>query len=302
MKKILALLLTIFIVMMLFTSCSDAAMGENYDGGSYKSDTGYTNSPSSKDEISENTPAEDAELERKIIKTYRIRMETLRYNEAVALIASMTEEFGGYVASSSQEGGGTGSGAARSASYTLRIPAAKAEDFIARLSENGNVLSSSLNTEDVTDSYYGYEARLNSLVVQEERLMAMLDQATYLDEMLQIEDKLSSVRAEINGIHSKLQLMDKSVDYSYVYLTLNEVKEYQEPEKETYLERVGVSFVDAFASFAEVVGDLFIVFIWLLPYFLVGAVIVVCLIFVMKFDKKRKQKKSEPKIEKDDET
>ncbi len=317
MKKVLAFTLTILMVMMLFTSCAgDEAMNDGgYSGNSYtasgsdyktENDSGYI-----KDEISETgspdkptTPSEDAAaLERKVIKTYRVRMETLRYDEATALIQSAVTQFGGYIAEATQEGQGTGSSSrTRTANYTIRIPAERADEYIEHISSDYNVLSSSLSTEDVTDSYYGYKARLDSLIVQEERLMAMLEKATYLDEMLQIEDKLSSVRAELNNIHSRLQLMDKSVTYSYLYISLYEVKEYVEPEEETYIKRVGASFIDAFESFANVAGEIFIIFIWLLPYMIVGVVVCVILIVIARKSRTRKPKasKSETQTERKD--
>ncbi len=290
MKKIIALTLTLLMVMMLFTSCgSSGNMDEGY--GNNKSESGYTNAGNGSDDA-----IKDAEtVERKVIKTYRIRMETLTYDEATARIVSETERFGGYIANASQDGTGVDSNRVRNASYTVRVPADKADDFIKAISGEGvNVLSSSLDTEDVTDSYYGYQARLDSLAVQEKRLMEMLEKAEYLGDMIQIEDKLSEVRAEINGIHSKLQLMDKSVEYSYIHISIYEVQKYVEPEEETYFARVGASFVNAFKTFAEVIGELFIAFIWVLPYALVATVIaVIVVVFTLKSKKSKKKSNSE---------
>ncbi len=311
MKKLSAFTLTVLMILMLFTSCSgNEAMsdsgyyGNSYtaSGSEYKTDSTYdTDDMPSAAEGSEtgSTLATDTTaLERKVIKTYRVRMETLRYEEAVALINSAVTQFGGYIAEATQEGSGSSSSSkTRTATYTIRIPAERADAYIEHISSDYNVLSSSLSTEDITDSYYGYKARLDSLVVQEERLMAMLEKAEYLDEMLQLEDKLSEVRAEINAIYSKLQLMDKSVTYSYLYLSLYEVKEYVEPEEETYIARVGASFVDAFESFATVVGEIFIVFIWLLPYLIVGVVVCVILIVIAKKNRTRKPKASKSEKE-----
>ncbi len=301
MKKLLALLLTCLMVLMLFTSCSSSTMNEGSNSPGY-TDSGYKSESSDYTSGKGNDaepPAEDAnDLTRKIIKTYRTRMETLNYDSAVARIVAEANAFGGYIASSSQDGGGNNS--RRSASYTVRIPAAKAEEYLAAISGECNVLSSSLDTEDVTDSYYGYKARLDSLIVQEERLMSMLEKAETLSELLTLEDRLSDVRAEINGIHSKLQLMDKSVDYSFIYLTLYEVKEYVEPEAESYLARVGRSFVEAFKSFATVLGEIFIIFIWLLPYMAVAAVVTLVIILLLRYDKKKRLKKQQSNQEKEE--
>ena len=295
MKKVFALVLTLLMVMMLFTSCSDGGVAMN-DSSYNKSESGYTTeSTTTSDDVAKDENA----LARKIIKTYRIRMETLEYDVAAALITSAAESFGGYISEATQEGVSSTSSSytTRSATYTVRVPAESADAYIEHISGDCNVLSSSLATQDVTDSYYGYQARLDSLIVQEERLTAMMEKAQTLSELLTLEDKLSDVRAEINGINSSLQLMDKSVTYSYVYVTLKEVKEYQEPEEESYFSRLGGSFVGAFESFVTVVGEIFIAFVWMLPYLLIAAVV---LVIVIVCNKKRKDKKNKTDIEKKD--
>ena len=295
MKKVFAWILTLLMVMMLFTSCSDGGVAMN-DASYNKSESGYTTSEST---TTDDVAKDDNGLERKIIKTYRIRMETLEYDVAAALITSAAERFGGYVSEATQEGvsASASSYGTRSASFVIRIPAESADAYIEHISGDCNVLSSSLVTQDVTDSYYGYQARLDSLIVQEERLTAMLEKAQTLSEHVTLEDKLSDVRAEINGINSSLQLMDKSVTYSYVYVTLKEVNEYQEPEEESYFSRLGGSFVGAFESFVTVVGEIFIAFVWMLPYLLIAAVV---LVIVIVCNKKRKDKKNKTDIEKKD--
>ena len=63
----------------------------------------------------------------------------------------------------------------RHASYALRIPADRFEQFMSETSSIGNVLSSNRYAENVTSTYTDYEARLSSLRTQEERLLAMLE-------------------------------------------------------------------------------------------------------------------------------
>lgn len=289
MKKIMAFILALTMIAVLFTSCGTAA--EMTDNAYTKSESGYM--PSESVSSDEAVAKDEISLERKIIKTYRVRMETLSYDEAVALVTSAAQSFGGYIAEASQEGISTGASyGTRNATYTVRVPADKADAYIEYISGDCNVLSSSLTTQDVTDSYYGYQARLESLVIQEERLSAMMEKAETLSDLLTLEDKLSDVRAEINGINSSLQLMDKSVSYSYVYVTLKEVKEYEEPEEEGYLSRLGGSFVNAFESFVKVLGEILIVIIWLLPYLVVVGII---LVTVTIYNIRRKRKNASEK-------
>ncbi|MBQ9748529.1 MAG: DUF4349 domain-containing protein [Clostridia bacterium] len=300
-KRIFAGLLALMMALFAFASCGDAAMdGEmssvstdgGYKGGyTYDSEESVSNGKVEGDTAT--APDDPAVLERKIIKTYRIRLEAKAYEDAVTLITSAVGEFGGYIANASQEGSGVSSARARSASYTVRIPAERADAYIERISSECNVLSSSLTTDDVTDTYYGYEAKMESLLMQEERLLSMISKAEKLNDLIVLEDKLSSVRAEISGLNKQLQLMDKSVMYSYIYITLNEVVEYQEPEEETYFDRLLASVGGTFVSFARVLGEILIVVIWLLPYIVIAVGVLVGIHFVRKKKKNQKKDKGE---------
>ena len=136
------------------------------------------------------------------------------------------------------------------------------------------------------------DLKQQSLVEQERRLDAMMDKAQTLGEMLAIEDKLTDVRAQINALNKQIQLMDKSVDYSYVYVELSEVIEYH-VEDPTYLQRLGASFGDSFVNFAEVLGEVLIIFVWILPFLLVGGVIAIVAVTISQKKKRTKKNDSE---------
>lgn len=287
MKKRIAMILTCLMVLLIFTSCGSAVMDSAEN--SYKSDSFYSESDMEID-FSDKDTSLDA-VEKKIIKTYRINMESKSFDEALALIEGEAEKLGGYVSQSSVSGNAS-TGRSRSASYTVRVPSKDAEVYIAAISAVCNVRNSTLTTDDITDSYYDSKALMESLVDQEARLLVLLDKAQTLGEMLSIEDKLTDVRARINSLNKQIQLMDKSVDYSFVYVDLYEVIEYH-VEDPTYLERLGDSFGNSFVNFAEVLGEALIIFIWILPFLLVGGVIAVIAIVLSVKSGKRKKAKAE---------
>ena len=301
MKKRIALILTLLMALSILTSCGSATMKDAAENN-YKSEYDYMYSESASaggmevDFSDKDTTLDAADaVEKKIIKTYRIYLESKAFDDALALITSEAEKLGGYVSQSSVSGNAS-TGRSRSASYTVRVPSADAEAYLDTISAVCNVRSSSLTTDDITDSYYDSKARMESLVKQESRLEAMMDKAQTLSEMLAIEDKLTDVRAEINALNKQIQLMDKSVDYSYVYVELSEVIEYH-VEDPTYLQRLGESFGDSFVNFAEVLGEALIIFIWILPFLLVGGTIAIVAITI-SLKKKRTKKNDSEKNEK----
>ena len=158
----------------------------------------------------------------------------------------MTAAAGGYVESSYITGKSLSDygNVTRSATFVLRVPAAGLDAYVEALSGSFNVLSRQESAEDITDSYYDSKARLDSLLVQEKRLLSMLEGADDLEYMLKLEDKLSEVRYQIESLYSTLQRYDKAVEMATVNVSLREVVEYQritEPPK-TFGERLHQSF------------------------------------------------------------
>ena len=173
MKKSIALLLSLLMLLAVFCSCGSSK--DSYDPGGYDGDS----------------------VTRKIVKTYKLELETLDFTKAGTLIVSTAEALGGYVSESSERSTSISgsSDSTRYASYTIRVPADKVDEYLEAIEAECNVLRSTLTTEDITDSYYGYKAQLDSLLLQEERLTAMLEKADSLDYLLTLEDKLAQVRS-----------------------------------------------------------------------------------------------------------
>ena len=144
-------------------------------------DTGFTTSAAGNAELDTGDNSSLSDYAAKIIYSANISAETTKFDEAVARIEAMVTDYQGFVESSNVYGNtrynddGTTTVVDRHASYALRIPADKFEQFMSETSSIGNVLSSNRYAENVTSTYTDYEARLSSLRTQEERLLAMLE-------------------------------------------------------------------------------------------------------------------------------
>lgn len=194
----------------------------------------------------------------KIIYSADVTVETTAFDDAVAEVTRLVEDYSGWVESSSVNDANYYSRArgyvsSRSASYTLRIPSEKFSAFMSGLSELGNVPYTHTYTENVTAQYYDVQARLTAYTTQETRLLEMMEQAETVSDVIAIEEKLTELRYQIESLQSTLNNYDRRVSYSSVYLTLEEVQEYT-PETEQQigfgrqlvlaLQRGGRSFVN----------------------------------------------------------
>ncbi len=293
MKKITALLLVMLLVLSMLVSCGAGGTGSNGDLGANSPSKGETGAGTTDGDISYAPDAED--YERKIIKTYNIALETKNYETARDAILAAANSFGGYISDSSEKDTVTHNGKKdRQATFTVRIPSEKVDAYVAEISQNASVLSKKLSTEDITTSYYDLEAQLESLLEQQARIEKLMDEATNFSYLLQLEDKLTSIRTQINSINKQIQIYDKSVALSYVYITLDEVVEYTEivEEDPTFGDRIAEAFVGTFKNFANFIQELIILAVWFLPGMIILGISIPLIIFLSRrYDKKKREKK-----------
>ena len=87
----------------------------------------------------------------------------------------------------------------------------------------------------------------NSLRTEYDRVSELLEQATELDQILALESKLSDLRYQINSYETQLRTYDNLVDYSTVYLNVNEVA-YEQPTSNTIAAASATAFETALRS------------------------------------------------------
>ena len=301
MKKITALLLVLLLSLSMLTSCS-AADGNTALKGESAPTVGVPESPESSKPGDTNQNADIAEdYTRKIIKTYDITLETKDYASTRDNITSKAASLGGYVSDSTEKDTVDYNGRkTRHATFTVRVPSEKVDEYVEAIAQNASVLSKKLSTQDITTSYYDLESQLESLLEQEARIKKLMDEATNYTYLLQLDDKLTSIRKEINNINKQIQLYDKSVALSFVYITLNEVVEYTEIEDEepTFGARIAEAFVGTFQNFWEFCQDFFIGMIWMLPTIIITAAIITLIVFLKKRKRAKKEAEAREKEEK----
>ena len=162
---------------------------------------------------------------RKIIRNAYLSIETKEFDQSIALLEQKVEEYGGFVESSSVEGNTYSSSSRRNASYQLRIPAGNFSAFLNDTGGIGNVYNKTVESNEITDQYFDTQARLESLRMQEERLLEILSKAEELTAVIELEQALSDVRYQIENLTTTLRKYDGLVQYSTVHINLAEVYE-----------------------------------------------------------------------------
>lgn len=236
---------------------------------------------------------------RKWIVTVSMTAETEDLDALTAALNQQIAALGGYVEDQHVYNGSTYSSRRyRSASLTIRVPAEDADSFTEQVSGLANVVSKEKNLEDVTLRYVATESRLTALETEEARLLELLAQADNMTDLLEIEARLTDVRYELENTASQKRLYDNQIDYATIYLSIEEVQEYTPVEEPTLWERISGGFMDSLKGLGEGALDLLVWLIVCSPYLAVLAVVILCLVLLVKRIHRKRAKKP---FQKDDE-
>lgn len=241
------------------------------------------------------------ETSRKLIKTVNISAETEAFDTLVPGLQKQVEALGGYIESISVYDVNSyyvedRMVKQRCANLTARVPKEKLDGFLAQVGEQTNVTSRSENVEDVTLQYVDLESHKKALVTEQERLLALMGQAENVEDIIAIEGRLSEVRYQLESMESQLRTYDNQIDYSTVYLNIDEVRQYSAPQTASVWQRIESGFMKSLDDIGLSIRDLAIGFVIDIPYivlFLIGIAVAVAVVRILwKVWKKRRAKRA----------
>lgn len=299
-KKVEAFLMAVMLMMMTAGCGNSSKMaaderatvssGAELDG-EYSWDTDET---ADTGVTSENGLEAQVENGRKLIRTVSLSLETKEFDSVLTNLSTKTTELGGYIETSSVNGNSYSHHSTRYASYVIRIPADKLNEFVEVVSELGNVTQKNESVEDVTLRYIDVESHKKALKTEQERLLELLSKAENMEEILTIESKLSDIRYEIENYESQLKTMDNQIDYSTVSVYIDEVERVTDTGEKGFFEEIKERFGNSLYIVARGIRGLVIGILGSLPILIVcGGVIAVVVIVVRKILKKRNMRKED---------
>ena len=229
----------------------------------------------------EEASSEAAQNSRKLITTIGISGETDSLDEFSASLEKEVNRRNGYIESSNIDNGNSYS-RRKSASYTIRIPAAELNSFVTGLTNKLNVTNRNMSTEDVTLHYIDTEAHKKALEDEEKQLQEILMRTDDLSDILALEEHLADIRYELNSLRSQLRLLDNKVDYSTVNLNVSEVTTYTETVQDTVWDRISKGFGKNLEDVLEGMVDFLIWIVIHIPQFVILAIIIIFLVILKK--------------------
>lgn len=169
----------------------------------------------------------DAPHGRKIIKNADISLEVKDFNRQFGFVQNMAETIGGYVESSNsyvkKYAAAEDQKELLEGSVVIRVPHTEFSSCIEEIALLGKVINRSTYGNDITLQYMDTETRFKSKEVQQERLIEILAKAEKIEDILNIENELNRIRAELENFGSRLRGWDNLVQYSTINIFMTEV-------------------------------------------------------------------------------
>lgn len=170
----------------------------------------------------------------KLIRRAELSIQTEQFDESAEALKKLTADCGGYFETANLYGGSRRDvNASRRGEYTVRVPAEKYDLFLSGAGDLGYVTSKNESSEDIGERYYDTEARLKTQRTKQERLLALLERAETMEDIIALESALSDVEYQIEQYSSQLNRYDALVGFATFNVYLSEVGQVTQEVGET---------------------------------------------------------------------
>lgn len=276
--KIFCLSLTFIFIFISLSACSS--------GNFSVRNTLKTNDFSSYDKSIESSDYSGSnESERRKIKSYELEADTRNFDETYNNIKSDIKKYGGYIDNSSFYNENV-----KNIYLSIFIPQKNTDNFLLDIKniQDFNLLSEREYSNDAENDYIDIETRLNVLQKRLEKLQEIQKEQKDIDVILNVEDKISQTVEEIEELKGNKQNLDNVVKFNKININLKEV--FAEKTKQEQTIKFGDEIKNNIKETVEFYKTLFRLFVYLLIRFGPIALIVLCVLSLIKKFKKNNSK------------
>lgn len=326
MKYSKKIIIPAILTTMLFTSCgsadksmSDGAFVNNVKGESFtaSSDNSLNYSPAESNEsydgdgedisdktlnTKENNTSDELLKKEMLVYTCNMTIDVKEFDKALNAFKDSLEIYGAFVEKENYSDGGSNSrwqddAEVKWQSYTatVRVPSTNYSAFCDNASDLGYLRSKNANVDNLSAEYYDLSTTLEIYEAKEKRYLDLLKDIKDEQYAISIERELTDIQIDISKLKTRMKAIRTDVAYSYVYVTINEVREYRaEPVKtDTFMQRLENTVKNATEGFLTFMEKVLFAAIYVLPYALILAIVIFCIVkFCNLLDKRRAAKKA----------
>ncbi len=225
-------------------------------------------------------------------------LESTEFDKSYDTIKKMIKDYDAFVESENLNTANTYNNL-RTYTASIRVASAKYEDFMNGAGSAATLKSKNSNAENVSQEYSDTAKALEIYEAKEARYIKQIE--TIKDEaaLIQLEDKLTELQIKIAQLKTRKSQIETDVAYSYVNVTLTEVKVIEEGKDSTFIERLKATLHDSGSDFLSFLESLLFFLIRALPELIVIFLIIFGIVKFIIFLIKRKKHKKDKKESKD---
>lgn len=219
----------------------------------------------------------------KLIKKASVRLETKNADELIKNINSQISLLKGYTSSLNQ----SKYNGYLTVDTNVCVPAEKLDEFLDFLEKSGTITSKNVETADVTDDYTDTESQIKALETEEKALLGILEKCENVQDTMNVQERLTSVRGELESLKSQKKNYDQRIAYSEVLINISEVERVKKTPT-SFGSQVSEKFSESLYNIGQFFRNLGVFVLGASPYFVIAAVVIVVAVIIIK--KKRNKK------------
>lgn len=159
----------------------------------------------------------DGATDRRMVRTSTLELVVQHPAETAGKIRALAEQSGGFLVSSEVRGGPE----ATVADLAVRVPVSRYEDVRGAIRKLGlRVDSERVEAQDVTRQYTDKDANLRNLRAEEQQYLLILKQAKTVKDTLEVSEKLSEVRSQIEQQQREFDVLSKQIETVAINVSL----------------------------------------------------------------------------------
>jgi hypothetical protein len=136
-------------------------------------------------------------------------------------VTNLMQSQGGYISGSQAQA--DGSDRLRSGVVTFQVPSNKFDATVASLRRLGKAESIQITGNDVSSQYVDLQARLRNAEAQRDAMLALLQQAKSVGEIIQVQTQLGQITGQIEQLKGQIDYLDHTTSYATVAVTIREM-------------------------------------------------------------------------------
>ncbi len=161
-----------------------------------------------------------ATIDRQLMKSATLDLRARSLDWTVGKIQEITKNVGGYVESANVSQPKVN---VKTAWLTVRVPADRLDVTLDEVKKSASaVMNEHLNIGDVTDQDIDLSARLGAKLAEESALVSLLDKAVKVSDVIEVTDRLTLVRGEIERMQAEQRMLRGQVAMATVSISITE--------------------------------------------------------------------------------